>query len=245
MLYLCFYFFMTFLLILLLLLVLLFFFSTLVQLMLFLKCFIIKMTLTYICILILRYFGYFFLRFWFVCLLFNRTVRFVYLKVNEGNWNMFNKTIVELIVYPTNPPKVMGIFRELLKCFCPVVYVTNIFSPVVTESESYWLTVPDLFLFLVLPVVPVLAASGHPTPDSVSETGSGSAAALVRWTGNSHLHIICVTVGTIGTIHINSRSSGHLKIMFLLFCFLSFSTNWHEYKLSLIINMLAKWLVVL
>lgn len=35
----------------------------------------------------------------------------------------------------------------------------------------------------VLPVVSVPTSSGHPTPDSVSETGSGSAAALVCWTG--------------------------------------------------------------
>lgn len=40
------------------------------------------------------------------------------------------------------------------------------------------------FPFLVLPVVPVLVTSGHPPPESFTETRSGTPAALVRWTGN-------------------------------------------------------------
>ena len=44
-------------------------------------------------------------------------------------------------------------------------------------------------LFVVLPVVPVLTSSGHPTPESLSQTGAGPAAALVCWTGNSVPHI--------------------------------------------------------
>lgn len=35
----------------------------------------------------------------------------------------------------------------------------------------------------VFPVVPVSPASGHPSAESVTETGSGAAAPLVRWTG--------------------------------------------------------------
>lgn len=37
---------------------------------------------------------------------------------------------------------------------------------------------------LVLPVVPVPPAAGHPTPATIPQTGSFAAAALVCWTGN-------------------------------------------------------------
>lgn len=37
---------------------------------------------------------------------------------------------------------------------------------------------------LVLPVVPVPPAAGHPTPASITQTGSFAVAALVCWTGN-------------------------------------------------------------
>lgn len=38
---------------------------------------------------------------------------------------------------------------------------------------------------IVLPVVPVSTPSGHPSPESVAETGSGTAPPLVCRTGNA------------------------------------------------------------